>query len=94
MRFGTPQPPTIPIRASGGTSSDNRNPFEHQNKFAPLMLQGRESGDQGSEALSSGILRGGFASVVSSSRGSRGKEPTPLTPEILLLLDRLKPDKG
>ena len=44
--------------------------------------------------LTSGILRGGSTSVASSSRGSIGREPIPLTPEILLLLDRLEPDKG
>jgi hypothetical protein len=44
--------------------------------------------------LNSGILRGGSASVALSSRGSRGRDPIPLTPEILLLLDRLEPDKG
>jgi len=52
------------------------------------------SGDQGSEALSSGIIRGGSASAASSSRGSRGRDLIPLTPEIPLLLDRLEPDKG
>ena len=33
-------------------------------------------------------------SVGSGSRGSRGREPIPLTPEILHFLDRLEPDKG
>ena len=94
LRFGTPDPPTVPIKAIGGTSLDNRNPFEHQNMYATLMQHGSESGDQGSEALNSGIIRGGSASVASSSRGSRGRELSPLTPEILLLLDRLEPDKG
>ncbi len=32
--------------------------------------------------------------ATSSLRGSRGRDPIPLTPEILLLLDRLEPDKG
>jgi hypothetical protein len=36
LRLGTPNPPKIPIRAGGGTSPDNRNSVEHQNKFAPL----------------------------------------------------------
>jgi hypothetical protein len=43
--------------------------------------------------ISSGILRGGSSSA-SSSRGSRGREPIPLTPEILQLLDRIELDKG
>ena len=94
LRFETPDPPTVPIGASGGTTPDNRNLFEHQNRFAPLRQHGSESSEQGSEALSSGMLRGGSASVASSSRGRRGREPTPLLPEILLLLDRLEPDKG
>jgi flagellar hook-basal body complex protein FliE len=66
---------------------------EHANRFAPLRQQGATSGEQGSLNLSSGILRGG-SSTASSSRGSRGRDPIPLTPEILLLLDRLEPDKG
>ena len=94
MRFGTPDPPTVPIKASGGTPLDNCNPVEHHNKFATLGQQGSESSDRGSEAIGSGILKEGFASFVSNSRGSRGKETIPLTPEILLLLDRLEPDKG
>jgi hypothetical protein len=57
------------------------------------MQNGSESGYHGSEVLRSGIIRGGSASVASSSRGSRGREQIPLTPEILLLLDRLEPDK-
>jgi hypothetical protein len=94
IRFGTLGPPKVPIKASGGTTPDNLNSFEHQNKFAHLRQHGSESGDRGSETLSSGILRGVSVSVASSSRGSRGREPTPLTPEIPLLLDRLEPDKG
>ena len=38
--------------------------------------------------------RRGAASVASSSRGTRGRDPIPLTSEILHLLDRLEPDKG
>ena len=68
--------------------------MEHTNMFAPLRHQGSDSGDRGNEALSSSILRGGSTSAASSSKGSRGKKPIPLTPEILLLLDSLEPDKG
>ena len=32
--------------------------------------------------------------AASNSRGNRGRDPIPLTPEILLLLDQLEPDKG
>ena len=92
LRFGTPKPPTIPIRKKKGTNTGNVS-VEHPNSFAPLRQQGANSGDQGSLNLSSGILKGGSTSA-SSSRGSRGREPVPLTPEILLLLDRLEPDNG
>jgi hypothetical protein len=91
---GTPKPATIPIRARGGTDLDNINSFEHLNRVAPLRQQCSESSDRGSQGLTSVILRGGSALVASSSRGRRGKDPNPLTPEILLLLDRLEPDKG
>jgi hypothetical protein len=69
LRFGTPERPTIPIRNGGGTNTGN-NSVEHPNRFAPFRQQGANSGDQGNEALSSGILRGGSKSA-SSLRGSR-----------------------
>ena len=40
------------------------------------------------------ILRSRANSEASSSRGSRGREPIPLTLEILHLLDKMKLDKG
>ena len=91
LRFGTPKPPAIPIRNEGGTNTGNIS-VEQPKRFAPLRQQGANSGDQGNLNLNSGILRGGSTSVL-SSRGSRGREPIPLTPEILPLLDRLEPDK-
>ena len=94
LRFGTPDPSILPVRSGGGTAPDNPNIEEHQNRFAPLRQQGANSGEQGSLDLSSRILRGGTSSTTSSSKGSRGKEPIPLTPKILHLLDRLEPDKG
>ena len=36
LRFGTPEPPTLPIRKGGGTSIGEIS-VEHQNRFAPLM---------------------------------------------------------
>jgi hypothetical protein len=36
----------------------------------------------------------GTTSASSSARGSRGRDPIPLTPDILHLLDRLELDKG
>jgi hypothetical protein len=94
LSFGTLGPPTIPIRSGTGTTPNNPNIMEHTNTFAPLRQQGSESGDRGNEALSLGILRGGSTSATSSSKGNRDREPIPLTSEILLLLDRLEPDKG
>ena len=35
LRFGTPDPPTLPIREGGGTRIGNIS-LEHQNMFAPL----------------------------------------------------------
>ena len=92
LSFGTPDPPTLPIREGGGTNTGHIS-VEHQNRFAPLMQKGANSWEQSSLNLSSGILRGGSTSA-SISRGSRGREPTPLTPEVLQLMDRLEPDKG
>jgi len=36
LRFGTPAPPTNPIRARGGTALDNNYIAEHQKRYAPL----------------------------------------------------------
>ena len=94
LRFSTPEPPTIPVNSGGGTAPANLNTEKQQIRFAPLIQQGSGSGERGSLDLSSGILRGGTSSATSSSKESRGREPIPLTPEILLLLDRLEPDKG
>ena len=93
LRFGTPDPPTIPHRARGGTVQGNINTTYQQNRFTPLREHGSESRGRGSEATSARILREGSASAASSSIGSRGRDPIPLTPEIFLLLDRLEPDK-
>ena len=51
IRFGTPDPPTIPIKARGGTEPDNHTNVEHQNRFAPLRHQGSESCDQASDRV-------------------------------------------
>ena len=62
-----------------------------RNTHAPLApldtgVEGRDS-----ERLSFRSVSG--ASVRSGSRGSRGRDPIPLTPEILHLLYRLEPNK-
>ena len=36
LRFGTPAHPTVPIRARGGTLSDNTYPAKHKSRYAPL----------------------------------------------------------
>jgi len=93
LSFGTPGPPTIPIKSGAGTTPNNPNIVEQTSRLAPFRQQGANSREQGSLNLSSRILRGGSSSA-SSSRRSRGRELIPLTPEILHLLDTLEPDKG
>jgi len=95
LRFGTPEPPKAPYKTrSGPTSMHQGNKTTLHNQFAPLGETCSVSGGKGNEDLSSGILRGGSASATSSSRGSRGRDPIPLTPKILQLQDRLELDKG
>jgi hypothetical protein len=93
LSFGTPAPPTVPY-ARGGPATTRGTSLDLQNRFTPLGEQGSISGGQNSEALISDILREGLAPSSSSTRGSKGRYPIPLTPEILHLLGRLEPDKG
>jgi hypothetical protein len=86
MRFGTPEPPSKPRGATAATSTRAR---DRQNKFTPLKEHGNFYGGRYIEARSSGILKEGTTSVASNSRGSRDRDPIPLTPEVLHLLDRL-----
>jgi hypothetical protein len=65
-----------------------------QNKFTPRGDQVSISSVRHNEPLSSGILREGSASASSTARGNMGRDPIPLTPEILHLLDIPEPDKG
>ncbi len=44
LRFGTPEPPTIPLRDGGGTHTRTIL-AKLQNRFAPLRRQGANSGD-------------------------------------------------
>jgi hypothetical protein len=74
--------------------SYNIYPAEHQSRYASLKHHGNESSDKISEALSSENLRGGTSSATLSSKGCRGRDPKPLTPEILLLHDRFEPYMG
>ena len=63
-----------------------------KNTYAPLEPLGSGTEGRDSERLSFSSISG--ASVGSRSRGSRVRDPVPLTPEILHFLDRLEPDKG
>ena len=65
---------------------------ELRNTYAPRAPLGSGTKGRDSERLSFSSVSG--ASVGSGSRGSRGRDPIPLTLEILHLLDRLEPDKG
>ncbi len=58
-----------------------------------LAQQGSGAADRDSDRLSFGLVSGANT-ATSGSRGSRGRDPIPLTPEILHLLDRLEPNKG
>jgi hypothetical protein len=70
------------------------NTVEQQKKFTQLKERGSAFGGRDNEGLSYGILRERSTSAASSSRGSRGRYPIPLDPEIQFLLNRLEPDKG
>ena len=93
LSFGTPTPPTIPY-ARGLVTTTSGEAIPLQNRFTPLGDQANVSSGRYNDPLSSNILKEGSSSASSSARGSRGREPIPLTPEILHLLDRLEPDKG
>jgi len=92
LRFGKPDPPR-PCLARNGPATINSAKLD-QIRFAPLVEQVSTLGGGHNEALSSSILSEGAASVASSSTVSKGRDPTPLTPETLHLLDRLELDKG
>jgi hypothetical protein len=65
----------------------------HKNRFEPLAEQGSGTNERVSERLSFGSLSGA-SGKLSITRNSKGRDPIPLTPEILHLLDILEPDKG
>jgi hypothetical protein len=64
-----------------------------RNNYEPIAEHGSETNERDSERLNFGSLSGA-SRTQSSVRSSRGREPIPLTPEILHLLDKLEPDKG
>ncbi len=69
------------------------NNFASQCAFAPLEPIGSRSKGRDNDILSFGSFSGANC-AGSGSSGSREHEPTPLTPDILLLPDRLEPNTG
>jgi len=59
------------------------------NRFQPLAKLISEDSDAERDRV-----REGSVLHSSSSRGSTRRDPIPLTPHILILLERLEPDKG
>ena len=58
-------------------------------RFKPLAEHNNADSDKDRNRFIEGSV-----SDALRSKGSRKREPIPLTPEILLLLDKLEPDKG
>ena len=76
--------PVAPVTGAG---------IHHVNRFEPLAEQGNGTNERDSEQLSFSSLSGA-SGTHSSAKNNRGKDPIPLTPEILYFLDILEPDKG
>ena len=62
-------------------------------RYDPIAEQGSGTIDRESERLSFGSLSRA-SGTHAIARNNKGKDPIPLTPEILHLLDILEPDKG
>jgi hypothetical protein len=102
MSFGAPGPPrtTWEIIAERANMAYNA-PEAHaigtgvplDNRYGPIAEQGSGTNDRDSERLSFGSLSGA-SRTHSGARNNKGRDPIPLTPEILHLLDILEPDKG
>ena len=58
------------------------------NRIEPLAEQGGGTNERYSERLNFGSLSGASGTHY-NARNNRGRDPNPLTPEILHLLDRL-----
>jgi hypothetical protein len=63
------------------------------NRYEPIAKQGNGINERDRERLNFGSLSRA-SRTHSSARNTKGREPIPLTPEILHLLDILEPDKG
>ena len=83
---------TIPIRANNGPPAVGTTTTKLKNTYAPLEPLGNGTEGRDNERLSFSLVSG--ASIGSRSRGGRGRDLIPLTPEVLHFLDRLEPDKG
>ena len=86
LSYGQPKP----ARGHNGPSTYH-HPAEVTpiNRFSSLQEQASSAG-RDSEALSSGILKEGTMSITSGSKSSKGRDPVPITPDILHFLDRLE----
>jgi len=65
----------------------------HMNRFEPIAEQGNGTNERDNERLSFGSLSRA-SGTHSSAMNNKCRDPIPLNPEILHLLDRLEPDKG
>jgi len=91
-KLGTLPTFTFPVSAGSGPPTVGTTTTKLKNTYAPLEPLGNGAEGRDNIRLSFSSVSG--ASVGSGSRGSRGRDPIPLTPEILHFLDRLEPDKG
>jgi hypothetical protein len=93
-------PPATPVQPLSFVLPSMRQPalaaqtiIELSNPYDILAQHGSGAADRDSDRLSFGSVSGANT-TTSGSKGSRGRDPIPLTPEILHLLDRLEPNKG
>jgi len=87
------QPISFAIPSMGQPALVAPTVIEIGNPYDILAQQGSGSADRDNDKLGFELVSGANT-TTSGSRGSRGRDPIPLTPEILHLLDRLEPDKG
>jgi hypothetical protein len=87
------QPISFAVPSTGHTTVASHSPIELSRPYDILAQQGSGATDIDSDILSFGSISGANTST-SGSRCIRGRDPIPLTTEILHLLDRLEPDKG
>ena len=87
--FGEPSPPRAPFRIySSPTAQTIGAKLPLKNIFEPIAEEGRKLNNMDNARLGFGLLLGAY-SGASSAKNNKGKDPIPLTPEMLHLLDRL-----